>query len=128
MITIADLSNLIHDQMVLLNRYEEAPEEFAPSWDEAPRQLSIEDHAWHIVPGHQRWECTGPDGRTVIMKAAQSSPFDFAAYSLTRYIATSRTDAQNVNETAVENWLLQAYRRGKVSPSPHDKGYWTFAG
>ena len=128
MISVGDLSNLIHDQIVLLRHYEEKPADFEPSWGESARVCQIDEQEWQIIAGHQRWECTGSDGRTVIMKAAQSSPFDFAPYSLTRYIATSRNDAADISETFVENWLIQAFRRGRIAQSPHDSGYWTFAG
>ncbi len=130
LITIAQLSALIEDQYLLLGFLEDAQPRL-PAYDPIALErneieVAIRGERWSITATRADWEwCHRDAGRTVVLRSDHPSPFDFMPKGLLRYVHSTDETSQ-LNEVVLDNWLFRLVRAGRLAPSRHRDGYFTF--
>lgn len=130
LITINQLSSLVEDQCRLLGFLEDHPgliPPFDPIFpDRNQIEVEIGAESWSITVTRTWWECCHRQaGRTVLLRNDHRSPFDFHPNALLRYVL-SLDEHSRLTDIVLDNWLLNLLRRGRLTTSPHQEGYYTF--
>jgi hypothetical protein len=131
LVTIAQLSALVEDQYRLLGWLEDNGDGI-PAYDPVFEERNIVEariggEPWSITVQRAGLECCQRDaGRTVLLERDHPSPFDFRPLQLLRFVQSVDADTR-ITDIVIDNWILKLVRAGRLAPSRHRSGYFTFA-
>lgn len=129
LITIHHLNRLIADQAAILQHPAVAQlpahDPIFPERNE--HEFAIDDERWSVtIERTARVFVHRDSGRSLSVAGDHPSPFAFSAKGLCRYVQ-SLDDDQRITELVVENWVVAAFRLGRLIATEDHPGYYTFA-